>query len=221
MTPPAGQAVTTFPVPRDDSIYRFAANLELLKQGPYDVIFDGDSITDYWHSSPQCDILKQHFPNLKILNLATGPDQVQNVLWRLQNGDVEGQDPKLVMLLIGTHNNGQDPKDVAAGIKVLVGEYEKRCPHAQILLLGVFPIGHDANTPIRNWVKAINAIISTYSSDPRVTYLDLADKFLTPDGILTQEMMPDFVDPSPKGWGIWADAIKPVIDKYAPETPAK
>jgi lysophospholipase L1-like esterase len=215
MTPPAGQPTATFPIPRDDWIYRFAGNLDKLKQGPYDIVFDGDSITDNWQG-PGADVMKQRYPNIKILDVAIGGDQVQHVLWRIQHGSVDGQNPKLVMLMIGTNNGGQDPKDIAAGIKLIIGEYEKRCPNAQILLLGVFPRDHDANTGTRNWVKAINAIISGYSSDPKVTYMDIGDKFLTPDGVLAPEIMPDFLHPSPKGYTIWADAIQPVVDKYFP-----
>jgi lysophospholipase L1-like esterase len=219
MTPPAGQPTTTFPIPRDDWMYRFAGNLDKLKQGPYDIVFDGDSITDNWQG-PGHDVLTQRYANHKVLDVAIGGDQVQHVLWRIQNGDVTGQDPKLVMLMIGTNNGGQDPKDIAAGIKLIIGEYETRCPNAHILLLGVFPRDHDANTGTRNWVKAINAIISGYASD-KVTYLDIGDKFLTPDGVLTPEIMPDALHPSAAGYTIWADAIQPVIDKYCPAPAAK
>jgi lysophospholipase L1-like esterase len=80
--------------------------------------------------------------------------------------------------------------------------------------MGLFPRDAQPNTPNRNWIKAVNAIISTYGSDPRVTYMDIGDKFLQPDGTLSTDIMPDFLHPSPKGYAIWADAIQPVIDKY-------
>lgn len=220
MTPPAGQSTASFPIPRDDWIYHFADNLNKLKQGLYDIVFDGDFNTYNWQGLGQ-DVFKQRFANMKVLNLANGSDQVQYVLWRIQHGSVKGQNPRLVMLMIGTNNNGQDPKDIAAGIKLIIGEYETRCPNAQILLLGVFPRDHDANTPARNWIKSINAIISTYGSDPRVTYMDIGDRFLQPDGTLTADIMPDFQQLSAKGYTIWADAIQPVIDKYFPPSAAK
>ena len=72
-----------------------------------------------------------------------------------------------------------------------------------------------------DWVAQVNQIISTYGSDPRVTYLDIGDKFLQPDGTLTADIMPDFLHPSAKGYEIWADAIQPVIDKYFPNAAAK
>jgi lysophospholipase L1-like esterase len=220
LTPPAGQPAATYPVPREDWIIRFVGNLDKLKQGPYDLVFDGDSITDGWQGVGLT-VLKERYGNLKVLDAGISGDQVQHVLWRLQHGELEGQSPKLIMLMIGTNNCGQDPKDVAAGIKLVLNEYETRCPDAHILLLGVFPRTPTPTDPARLWVKSLNAIISTYSSDPKVTYLDIGDKFLQPDGTLTADIMPDFLHPSTKGYGIWADAIQPVIDKYFPAPATK
>jgi lysophospholipase L1-like esterase len=221
-TPPAGTTSALFRIPHSDWIERFQGNLNRLKQGPYELIFDGDSITDFWQNGDRgLPVWRQHFANIKVLDNAISGDHVQHVLWRVQHGDFAGQDPKLIMLMIGTNNGGEAPKDIAAGIKLILGEYEKRCPDSHILLLGVFPRGQAANTPVRQWVQQINAIISTYGSDPRVTYLDIGDKFLQPDGTLTTEIMPDSLHPSTKGYGIWADAIQPVIDKYFPSAAAK
>jgi lysophospholipase L1-like esterase len=220
VTPPAGTSSALFPVPHADWLYRFAGDQTRLKAGPYDFVLDGDSITDNWQG-PGATVWQQRYGNIKVLDNAIGGDQVQHVLWRVQQGDLEGQNPKLIMLMIGTNNGGQNPKDIAAGIKLIIGEYEKRCSDAHILLLGVFPREHDANTPTRQWVKAINAIISTYGTDPRVTYMDIGDKFLQPDGTLTAEIMPDFLHPSTKGYVIWADAIQTVIDQYFPNAAKK
>jgi len=213
LTPPAGQPATTYPVPREQWMARFVGNLDKLKQGPYEAVFDGDSITDYWQLG---DRLKQRYPTLKLLDVAIEGDQVQNVLWRVQHGELDGQDPKLIMLLIGTNNSFQDPKDIAAGIKLIIGEYETRCPDAHILLLGLFPRAWAATAPDRAWIKSVNMVLATLSSDPKVTYMDIGDKFLQPDGTLTKEIMTDSLHPSDKGYVIWADAIQPVIDKYCP-----
>ncbi len=162
------------------------------------------------------DVWKAHYGAIKAADFGISGDQVQHVLWRLQHGELEGQNPKLIVLMIGTNNHGEDPKEIADGIKLLLNEYETRCPNAHILLLGVFPRGAAPNNPLRAWVAKINSIISTYDDGKRVTYLDIGDKFLHPDGTLTKEIMPDFLHPSPKGYEIWADAIQPVIDKYFP-----
>jgi lysophospholipase L1-like esterase len=213
---PAGQPVATSPRPRLDWLDRFQANLNRYNAGPYAMIWDGDSITDNWQGAGKA-AWAAHFGNIKTADFAIGGDQVQHVIWRVQHGQLKGQDPKLVMLMIGTNNLGQEPQGVVDGIKMLIGEYEKRCPHAQILLLGIFPRSPKPTDPARAWIAKVNAIISGYSSDPRVTYLDFGAKFLQPDGTLTPDIMADYLHPGAKGYEIWASAILPVVQKYFPE----
>ncbi|HEX4139818.1 MAG TPA: GDSL-type esterase/lipase family protein [Candidatus Methylacidiphilales bacterium] len=210
---PAGP-VATHAAPRIDWLYRFQHNLDIYK-GPHDMIFEGDSITDGWQGGGKT-VWAEHFGKIKVADFGISGDQVQHLLWRVQHGQLDGQDPKLVMIMIGTNNVNQKPEDVAAGIKMLIGEYETRCPHAQILLLAVFPRSPKATDAPRLWVSKVNAIISGYNSDPRVTYLDFGKNFLTDDGTLTKEIMPDALHPSPQGYEIWAKAITPVVEKYFP-----
>jgi len=212
---PADTPIACFPAPRVDWFVRFQTNLDKLKNGPYDFIIDGDSITDRWQTIGP-DVWKAHFGAIKMADFGISGDQVQHVLWRLQHGELDGQNPKLIMLMIGTNNRAQDPKEIADGIKLLLNEYETRCPAAHILLLGVFPRGAAANNPDRPWIAKINSIISTYDDGKRVSYLDIGNKFLQPDGTLTAEIMPDFLHPSVKGYEIWADAVQPIIAKYFP-----
>jgi len=219
--PPPGSVQATTPVPRLGWIERYLTNIDKLKAGPYDLILDGDSITDLWQTTGK-EVWKAHFGTIRMADFAIAGDAVQHVLWQLQHGELAGQDPKLIMLMIGTNNSNEDPKEVADGINLLLNEYETRCPNAHILLLGVFPRGASAQDPLRAWVAKLNAIISTYDDGKRVTYLDIGAKFLQPDGTLTKEIMqpPYFLHPTVKGYEIWADAIQPVIDKYFPSASA-
>jgi lysophospholipase L1-like esterase len=212
--PPLPMPAATHPAPRIDWLYRFEVNLEKYK-GPHDMIWDGDSITDGWQGNGRA-VWEAHFGKIKVADFGISGDQVQHVVWRVQHGQLDGQDPKLVMLMIGTNNLSQKVEDVAAGIKMLIGEYEKRCPHAQILLLGVFPRSANPTDPARAWIKGLNAIISGYVSDPHVTYLDFGADFLQPDGTLPADIMPDHLHPNAKGYEIWAKAITPVVQKYFP-----
>jgi len=212
--PPHLELDATHPAPRLDWLYRFQHNLDLYK-GPHDMIWEGDSITDGWQKGGK-EVWDAHFGKIKTADFGISGDQVQHLLWRVQHGQLDGQDPKLVMIMIGTNNTGQDVKEVANGIKLLIGEYEKRCPHAQILLLGIFPRAATANDPQRLWGDKVNAIISGYNSDPRVTYLDFGAKFLQPDGTLPRDIMPDLLHPNAKGYEIWANAITPVVEKFFP-----
>ena len=218
-TPAPGAVVTTFPVPDiADWFDRFDQNRAKLKDGPCDLVFDGDSITDNWQR-PGHEVWVQRYGAIKALDNGIGGDRTQQVLWRVQHGDLEGQNPKLIVLMIGTNNSGS-PANVCAGIKLILNEYEMRCPNAHILLLGIFPRGHEANDPSRDRIKNINRILATYDDGKKVTFMDIGPKFLQPDGTISAEIMPDFLHPSAKGYVIWADAIQPVVDQYFPKTTA-
>jgi lysophospholipase L1-like esterase len=83
-------------------------------------------------------------------------------------------------------------------------------------LLGIFPRSAAPTDPARAWIKQVNGIISGYNSDPRVTYLDFGKNFLNADGTLPKAIMPDLLHPNLQGYGIWADAITPVVEKVFP-----
>lgn len=217
---PPGIPKACYPAPRVEWFINFQQNLDKLKGGPYDLILDGDSITDIWQIRGM-EVWNHHFAGIKMANFAIAGDQVQNVIWRLQHGELEGQDPKLIELLIGTNNLSQDPKDVVAGIKLLIHEYETRCPHADILLLALFPRAADPKNASRTRIAMLNQSLSQLVADKRIIYLDFGAKFLQPDGILTADIMPDFLHPSVKGYEIWADAITPIIDRYFPPASRK
>ena len=125
------------------------------------------------------------------------------MLWRLRSGELEGLQPKLVVLMIGTNNTGhrQDPAEHSAlGIKTILDELQQRLPESKILLLGVFPRGKDPNDALRKLNVAINAIIKSHEADARITYLDISDAFLDDDGRLPADVMPDFLHPNQQGY---------------------
>ena len=53
-------------------------------------------------------------------------------------------------------------------------------------------------------------------ADPAITFMDIGSVFLSPDGTLSKDIMPDFLHPNRRGHELWADAIEPVIRKYVP-----
>jgi hypothetical protein len=101
--------LATNPMPRIDWLYTFQDRLKKYP-GPHDMIWEGDSITDFWQTRGK-EVWAAHFGNIKTADFGISGDQVQHVLWRVQHGQLDGQDPKLVMLMIGTNNLGQNQKD--------------------------------------------------------------------------------------------------------------
>ena len=213
---PPGTNPETIGTPRDEWVARVQGSLDQTKGRHFDLIFDGDSITDFWQGTGKA-VWAAHYGALKAYDFGISADKVEHLLWRLQQGQVDGLDPKLVVLMIGTNNSGRDSVDqIAEGVSNVTAEYQKRCPNAHILLLAIFPRSPLATDPIRAKLAAINQKLSALQSD-RVTYMDIGPKFLQADGTLTKEIMPDFLHPSAKGYEIWADAVQPIVDKYVPK----
>jgi lysophospholipase L1-like esterase len=188
------------------------ANLEVAKQGDAEVLFIGDSITDFWRNAdgPFAGkaVLDKHFGQWKVANFGIAGDTTQGVLYRLQNGEGQGFSPRAVMLMIGTNNTARNTAaEIAEGIGAVVLELQRRFPQAKILLLGVFPRGRP-NDPVRGTIAEINQTIAKLHDGERVHYLDIGAKFLAPDGSIPADVMSDLLHPGPKGYEIWAEAVK-------------
>lgn len=207
------------PTPKD--VPRHEKFVGIAKRGNVDVLFLGDSITDAWGGEGHgggggAKIFQSEFVPLKAANFGIGGDRTQHVLWRLQNGELEGIKPKVVMLMIGTNNsNGNDntAQEIADGITAIVKEIHKQSPHTKVLLLGIFPRGAKPN-PQRDKLKQVNTIVAKLDDGGKtVKYLDIGAKFMEEDGTITREIMPDALHLSEKGYRIWADAVKgPIKD---------
>ncbi len=187
------------------------------KMGSVDLIFDGDNLAiTSGHYGPTGGMW-QRFNRINAIDYANPGDSTQSILWRLQNGQLDNLHPKLAVLMLGGSNIGPNtPEQVAEGVKAVVAEYQKRCPDITILLLGVMPRGEKPTDPMRDKVKAVNALISAFGDGKKVIYLDFGDKLLEPDGTISKAVLGDFVHPGPKGYQIWADAIQPTIDQFFP-----
>ena len=203
----------TDPKPRDAKwVQRHEGFVEIARKGGVDLLFVGDSITDGWRGRGKA-VWEASFAPMKAANFGIGGDRTQHVLWRLQNGELDGIKPKLAVLMIGTNNlGGNKDEQIVEGIKAIVAEIQKRTPDTKILLLGVFPRGAAADNPSRARIANINAAIAKLDDGgKKIRYMDIGKKFLAEDGTLTKEIMPDALHPNEKGYEIWAEAIKDVV----------
>jgi lysophospholipase L1-like esterase len=215
---PQGVNSAVFPIGRGEWFQRaLAANGKALAvAAPIRLVFDGDSITDGWQTSGNA-VWAARYGKLNAFDFGISGDRTQHVLWRLDQGQVNGLKPRLVALMIGTNNMGSNtPEEIAEGVKTIVAEYQKLCPEAVVLLQAIFPRGQKAEDPSRAKIKATNEIIAKLGDGKKVIYVDFGDKFLEPDGSISPEIMKDFLHPTAKGYEIWADAIAPIVAKYVP-----
>ena len=188
------------------------ANREVAKQGDAEVLFMGDSITDFWRNAEGPfagkPVLDKHFGHWKVANFGIAGDTTNGVLYRLQNGEGQGFSPRAIMLMIGTNNTARNSAaEIAEGIGAVVLELQRDFPQAKILLLGVFPRGRPAD-PVRATITEINRTIAKLGDGERVAYLDIGAQFLAADGTIPADVMSDLLHPSAKGYEIWAQAVK-------------
>src|SRR5262245_2697143 len=72
------------------------------KEGDVDLLFIGDSITEGWAGQGK-KVWEKYYANRKAMNAGVGGDRTQHVLWRMDNGNVDGIHPKLTVIMIGTN----------------------------------------------------------------------------------------------------------------------
>ncbi|MBI5775691.1 MAG: GDSL family lipase [Verrucomicrobia bacterium] len=187
--------------------------VKIAREGKAQLAFYGDSITAGWAGGGK-EVWAKAFGKYQPANFGIGGDRTQHVLWRIENGELDGIKPKATVLMIGTNNAGGDSAEgIAAGIRAILDAIHRRSPGTKVLLLAVFPRGDKPDgkfNAAHEKLKKVNAIIAQYADGKKVHYLDIGEKFLV-DGKLTKEIMPDFLHLSAAGYQIWADAITPKL----------
>jgi lysophospholipase L1-like esterase len=214
---------------RDWPIYdwakRHAAVGQIARERKASLVFIGDSITQMFggephdRSQPGKDVWEQSYGKRNAANLGFGYDFVENTLWRLQHGELDGAAAKVVVIHIGTNNVSRNtPEEIAAGIRAICAEVRQRQPGAKIVLMAIFPRGPKPDAT-RAKLDAINKLIADLNGNDGVSFLDIGAKFLEPDGSISREIMGDFLHPTAKGYEIWAKELEPVLSKLLGEAP--
>ncbi len=179
------------------------------------LIFIGDSITQGWERDG-FNVWNRNYSKYNAIDLGFSGDRTENILWRLLQGEVEGLDPKVAVLMFGTNNTGhrqEKPELTAAAIKRDIEELQKRLPNTKILLLAIFPRDEKPDGEMRQINNRVNTIISTFADNKKVYFLDINKSFLDENGILSKDIMPDLLHPNEKGYEIWAKAMEPTLLK--------
>lgn len=173
------------------------------------VLFIGDSITQGWEGEGK-DVWAKYYAHRNAVNLGIGGDRTQHVLWRLDNGNIDGLKPKVAVLMIGTNNsNGEDntPEQIADGVTAIVKKLREKLPETKILLLAIFPRSENMSAQ-RGKLAMINQVIRRQADDRNVFWVDFGHRFLNDDGTMPRSLMPDFLHLSKTGYEIWAEAIE-------------
>jgi len=231
VTPPAPAPNSPFvsvpadqPMPRTDA-NSAAAHLQLLekaRKGGIDVYLIGDSIARRWGALDYPEFLanwRTNFFGWNVADFGWGADRTQNILWRLENGELDGVNPKVVVILGGTNNVGAQPgrdvrakvADITRGLAAIVAAVRRKAPGAVIVLTAIFP--RNDNMAVVPEINRINANLAALADGTVVRFLDVNGQLADADGRLIDGMMNerDKLHPTLKGYQVWADALKPIL----------
>lgn len=201
----------TTPFANEREVERVEELARRAREGVADLVFLGDSITAQFEEQGS-GAWQTFYGDRAALNLGVGWDQTGNVIWRIDQGHLDGLNPGLVVLLIGTNNSahgGHDAEDIRAGVAEILSRLQAKMPDARVLLMAIFPRGA-VDDPIRRINEAANRLLATLHDGHRVHFRDINEAFLLADGTLDPQLFAaDGVHLTEAGYERWAATIEP------------
>ena len=182
--------------------------------GDYDIEFIGDSITQGWEGAGK-NVWQQCYGKRKVINMGVGGDRTQHVLWRFENGQLDGVKAKVAVVMIGTNNSNKDDNseaDILEGVTAIVDQIRQRQPDTKIIVLGIFPRGQTFSTQ-RGKILQVNQALARLDDGKNIFYIDFGSQLIENDGSISKGMMKDYLHPGEAGYQIWAKAIEPKLEQ--------
>jgi len=218
--PAVHQNLAIVPVSRTGgSTNRQSVVLQRAKDNPgtYDIEFIGDSITQGWEGNGK-NVWQQYYGQRKVINMGVGGDRTEHVLWRFEQGQLDGIKAKVAVVMIGTNNSGKNKdgtdsytdSDILDGVVAIVQQIRTRQPDTKILLLGIFPRGKTFSAQ-RGRLLEVNQALARLEDNKHIFYLDFGSQFIENDGSISKNIMPDALHPNEAGYKIWASAMEPKL----------
>lgn len=184
---------------------------ELALKGGFEAMLIGDSITQGWEQWGRRIWEKNIASQFSVANFGVGADKTENVLWRLENGNLKGAlNPQVIILLIGTNNLGVNkPEDIAKGVKAILDKLSDRFPRAHIILFGVFPRQDNFD----HLSIELNNFILKFDDKEKIHFFDIRQSFIK-EGKPDSSLYADNVHLNESGYRKWADTLIPEINKW-------
>jgi lysophospholipase L1-like esterase len=206
-----GELPVPAPSPYPSAIARADRINHAVKSDPYSVVFFGDSLTEGWDTA----VWQHYLAPRGVLNAGVSGDRTDNLLWRLEHGNLAGRQPKAVVLLIGTNDlaYGRSPARTADGIRANLEVLRQHLPEARILLLGLLPREAVSSASLRIEVAQVNQLIRDCADNQHVFYSEIGDVLLTSDGLLSAEISPDQLHFTARGYALLAARLEPELDR--------
>ncbi len=211
-TPAARTNSAIVGVPRDGkAVIRTQEVLRRARENPgkCDIVFIGDSITQGWEGSGK-NVWQKYYGKRKCLNLGVSGDRTQHVLWRFEQGQLDGLKPKHAVLMIGTNNSNKDDNseaDILEGVQTIVKQIRERLPKTHLVLVNIFPRGQSFSSQ-RGKILQVNQALEKMADGKYIEYLDIGSQLIEADGSISKSIMPDYLHLTEKGYEVWAQALK-------------
>ncbi len=187
-----------------------------------EVVFIGDSITQHFGGIP-----KEGSPRVgkavwdhlfstrrPALNLGFGADRVQQVLWRIDHGELDGISPRRMVLMIGANHvlgGDESPATVVDGVRACLRRIRSKTPEAKITLMAILPCRNPSTHPDRLKAARINEGLEALAKEAKADFLDIGPRLLDAQGNIPVALMSDAVHPTLNGYQIWGDALAPSL----------
>ena len=208
-------ALGAIPIERTDpgAVRQHMIDVQEAESGRYDVVFLGDSITNYWATLAGAAYWRRQIAPLGAAAFGVPEDLTQDLLWRVENGELAGH-PKVAVVEIGSNNlgAGDSVADTVVAIEGVVDAIEAESPSTKILLLGILPRGASPTDPLRGKITAVNTQLAGLADGTHVRYLDLGPAVTLPGGVIAPNFLPPYdIHPNARGYRALTAAIEPTL----------
>jgi beta-glucosidase len=204
------------PVPRTGNMTnRQLLVLQRAKENPgnYDIEFIGDSITQGWEGAGK-NVWREFYGKRKVINMGVSGDRTQHVLWRFEQGQLDGVKAKAAVVMIGTNNSNKEDNseaDILEGVTAIVNQIRQRQPDTKVLLMAIFPRGPTFSAQ-RGKILQVNEALAKLDDGKNIFYIDIGPQLIESDGSISKSMMRDYLHPGEAGYKVWANAMEPKLN---------
>jgi lysophospholipase L1-like esterase len=167
-----------------------------------EIVFMGNSITHFWGGLPRAAVANgtkswsKYFGQRKVLNMGFGWDRIENVLWRVYHGELDGFSPQQIVLMIGTNNlESNTDEQLLGGLDFLLKAIRSRQSEAGVLCMGILP-RRGMELRISNLNKKINLI----AKKKGMLYADAGTLFLNSNQKIEESLFSDDLHPNENGY---------------------
>ena len=193
---------------------RHEQELEMARKGDAEIVMIGNSITHFWSGLPRDkwhrgdDSWKSLFGERKVMNMGFGWDRIENILWRIYHGELDGFEAKQIVMMVGTNNFFINTnEEIVKGILQVVEAVRQRQPKAQIYVQAIYPRRNGEERMAQLNAQLQEGLCAL--ADEAIHYINPGKVLLGDDGKVREELFTgDGLHPSESGYRLLAEELR-------------